>query len=237
MGVSNEYNKAHRAVADERGKASVSQCVWCGGFADEWAYDWSDPNEHSENGRVWSDNPDRYAPLCGPDHRAFDKAYRRVGLAGLAAEIAPLKAEASKRYDAEERAFIERTCIEYAILNERVRRKDAEERLARLKEKSAQMRAELEMRQRLTDEREWKASDPLAGFFPGLFEVGEPTDSILGAELFDVYADWCTRICNRLGIRVIVPMRRTSFYRALEGRGATRRKTAQGIMICGIKAP
>jgi hypothetical protein len=237
MGVSNQYNKAHRAVADERGKANVSQCVWCGGFADEWAYDWSDPNERSENGRVWSDDPDRYMPLCVPDHLAFDKAYRRVGLAGLAGEIAPLKAEASKHYDAEQRDFIERTCIDYAILNERVRRKAAEDRIARIKEKSAQMRAELEVRQRLTDEREWKASDSLIGFFPGLFEVGESSDSILGAELFDVYVDWCTRVCNRLGIRIIVPMRRTSFYRALEERGATRRKTNQGIVIYGVKAP
>ncbi|MEU2669937.1 hypothetical protein ABZ622_13895 [Streptomyces sp. NPDC007164] len=235
MSVSSQYRAAHLRVEDEYGKANVNTCAWCGGFADHWAYDWTDRDQHEADGRTWSDDPERYMPLCIRDHAEFDKAYRRVGLSGLEAEIAPLRAEAGKRYDEEQRRFIERVCTQQAILSERVRAAEAMQRIAELRDERARLQAANEVRQRRANGFAFKDSDTLAGFFPGLFELGSSSDVFLGADLYDVYREWCERFCNRLGIRVTVPLGRTSFYRALEERGAARKKTDKGIAIYGIK--
>ncbi|MEV0139350.1 hypothetical protein [Streptomyces globisporus] len=222
-------------VSRERGKASVNPCAWCGGFADEWAYDHSDENQKGSAGSEWSENPDHYIPLCIVDHRAFDSAYRRFGRDSLEAAIAPLREIAARRYDDGQKDFIAEQCVKQAILNERVLRAQIEERVAQLEQECARLCTELEIRQRRTDTIQWKSHDSLSSFFPGLFVLGGPADSFLGNDLFDLYSEWCEELCNRLDIAPFVPLRRPSFYRALEERGAMRKKTAKGVVIYGIK--
>ncbi|MFC9285342.1 hypothetical protein [Streptomyces sp. NPDC057052] len=235
MRVESKYRQAHINISRVRGKASVNPCAWCGGFADEWAYDHADEKQQGSAGFQWSENPDHYIPLCIVDHRAFDSAYRRFGQDGLEAAIAPLREVAGKRYDDDQKAFIAEQCVKQAILNERVLRAQIEERVAQLKQEHARLCAELEMRQRRTDSIKLKSHDSLSGFFPGFFVLGGLSDSFLGNDLFDFYSEWCEELCSRLDIAPFVPLRRPSFYRALEERGAMRKKTAKGIVIYGIK--
>ncbi|MFF8016421.1 hypothetical protein [Streptomyces sp. NPDC007929] len=230
-----EYRNAHAAVVDLHGRAAVNVCVWCGGFADQWCYDWSCPQERQADGLTWSDDPARYQAMCAQHHSQFDGAFHRVGFAGLAAEIAPLREAASARYDAKQRAHIDRVATRQAILEEQVLREAAEERIARAEAKCEELRATIEVKRQRIDLYAFRTHDPLSSFFPGLFVQGDETDRIMGSVLYEIYEDWCSQICDRLGIPKVMPVRRISFYRALEERGAVRKKRQDGIWLYGIK--
>jgi putative DNA primase/helicase len=81
--------------------------------------------------------------------------------------------------------------------------------------------------------REYReTSDALQGFCPGTVEVtGNDADRILGNEAFSMYLDWC----EAENLPKKEQWRRTTFYRAMEERGVSRRKTAQGITLFGVK--
>ena len=75
------YLTAHRRVHADRGRASLYACIECGGAAQDWSYDGTDPNEVSGewaggSGRTfiahYSLKPEFYSPRCKPCHRAFD---------------------------------------------------------------------------------------------------------------------------------------------------------------------
>lgn len=68
------YWKAHSNVAQSRGKATAHECRGCGGSADEWAYQYTDPNPMTEGVAVYSTDPKHYEPMCKRCHRRFDLA-------------------------------------------------------------------------------------------------------------------------------------------------------------------
>lgn len=54
-------------------KADQFDCISCGGSADEWAYDGTDPTEVvNDAGQRYSQWPEFYMPLCLPCHRSKD---------------------------------------------------------------------------------------------------------------------------------------------------------------------
>lgn len=75
MSPKHGYVSAHRRVRDVRSKATAYACDTCGGPADEWAYnhDAPDPNAITDQqGRVYSNDPSFYKPMCRPCHRSYD---------------------------------------------------------------------------------------------------------------------------------------------------------------------
>lgn len=68
------YSAAHKWVWSQRGPAADHDCAHCGRPARHWAYDHRDPDERVDPkcGLVYSLNPGRYRPLCGPCHGLFD---------------------------------------------------------------------------------------------------------------------------------------------------------------------
>lgn len=77
------YRAAHMRVQAARGHATSYPCVGeCGSPAADWAYDNSDPDEvvTTVNGkpRRYSLDSDRYAPMCRPCHRRFDRTQRAL---------------------------------------------------------------------------------------------------------------------------------------------------------------
>lgn len=58
-----EYQRAHRALRKERGRAGEHSCVDCSGQASEWSYD-------GITGFSWDFR--RYDPRCRPCHLAYD---------------------------------------------------------------------------------------------------------------------------------------------------------------------
>ncbi|WP_405840298.1 hypothetical protein OG528_20450 [Streptomyces platensis] len=105
MSVESAYRAVHRQLDALRLPAKYHACAWCFLTADQWAYLNNDPAEHSEAGRVWSEDTRNYVALCRSCHRKFDQAYRRVGRDGLAAEIAPLIKDAYAAVSEERRAI------------------------------------------------------------------------------------------------------------------------------------
>lgn len=76
------YVSAHCRVSSHRGKASAHMCA-CGSAAQEWAYDYSDPNpligdSRGEYGLAYSPDVERYTPMCGKCHRQFDREAGQV---------------------------------------------------------------------------------------------------------------------------------------------------------------
>jgi hypothetical protein len=78
------YFGAHGRVKSVFGSATKYCCVFCGGKANEWAYDGTDESEL--NGFV-TDNkwpvtysvwPEFYMPLCHPCHRKMDASARAL---------------------------------------------------------------------------------------------------------------------------------------------------------------
>jgi putative DNA primase/helicase len=77
-----------------------------------------------------------------------------------------------------------------------------------------------------------ETADGLQGFMPGVLEAtGDEDDRILGNEAFSMYLDWC----EAENLPQKERWRRTTFYRAMEERKVTRRKTAQGITLFGVR--
>jgi len=62
-----EYNNVHKRMARHRGKASLQQCVECGGVAAHWAR-----LNDTDGLDIWND----YVPMCIKCHRAYDLAGR-----------------------------------------------------------------------------------------------------------------------------------------------------------------
>lgn len=76
MGMSNEYQRAHRAVVKARGKAREYPCHECGLPALEWAYQHNDPDERRDShGLLFSLEPRSYEPMCRPCHHQFDAQF------------------------------------------------------------------------------------------------------------------------------------------------------------------
>lgn len=77
-----QYRAAHGRVRQFFGSASKFRCLKCGNWANEWAYDGTDPTaltglvnvqrqDYPVTYSVW---PEFYMPMCFPCHRALDKA-------------------------------------------------------------------------------------------------------------------------------------------------------------------
>lgn len=66
------YRVAHNRVRSVRGRASDHTCDHCGGQAEHWAYDHSDPQPSVDGGLIFSNDISRYTPLCLPCHRRLD---------------------------------------------------------------------------------------------------------------------------------------------------------------------
>lgn len=74
------YAQAHARLTAARGRAAEHACQHCGSAAVCWAYDHSDPSPLFEakpfrSPLAYSLDHDRYRPLCGPCHRAFDAPF------------------------------------------------------------------------------------------------------------------------------------------------------------------
>lgn len=75
MTPKNGYETAHSRTSRARSKAAGYACVACKEQAKDWAYnhDEPDPNAITDHrGRVYSNDPSFYVPMCRPCHRAFD---------------------------------------------------------------------------------------------------------------------------------------------------------------------
>lgn len=80
MTAKNAYVNAHERIRRRRGKASAQECVRCGGQAYDWAYnnDSPDPDAITDQaGRVYSNDPAFYIPMCRTCHRKFDEAHAK----------------------------------------------------------------------------------------------------------------------------------------------------------------
>ena len=74
-----KYHTAHDRVREDRGHISTHHCVGCGGQAQHWSYNHTDPNERlaydiSKNPVAYSTNPAHYSPRCISCHKRFDLA-------------------------------------------------------------------------------------------------------------------------------------------------------------------
>jgi putative DNA primase/helicase len=78
-----------------------------------------------------------------------------------------------------------------------------------------------------------ETSDALAGFFPGVLEKCEETYVMNGTEAFNSYLDWC----EAENLPDKERWTRRAFYDAMEERGVTRKKTAKGIALVGLREP
>lgn len=80
--------------------------------------------------------------------------------------------------------------------------------------------------------REYReTSNALAGFLPGVFIVDESAGRVTGKVLFDAYLDWAQE--ENLPQREI--WTRRTFFSALEERGLSKRKAAEGVVFDGIR--
>lgn len=70
------YHGVHRRLRTTRGPASTHPCQHCGGAATAWAYTNDDPDERVDAAGRYSLDLDRYIPLCGPCHSAYDAAHQ-----------------------------------------------------------------------------------------------------------------------------------------------------------------
>lgn len=75
-----------------------------------------------------------------------------------------------------------------------------------------------------------ETSDTLSGFYPGVV-IEAAGERLNGTSAYIEYTSWC----EEEGLKGGEVMRRTSFYRAMEERGVTKRKMAEGIVLEGVK--
>ncbi len=88
------YSGAHGRKKRIDGSAGEHDCFWgCGRKAEDWAYFHADHSERAElsgreAGRMFSEGPEHYVPMCKPCHARFDSAHRRLkaGTAGVSGE-------------------------------------------------------------------------------------------------------------------------------------------------------
>lgn len=71
-GTDVSYATAHARVSAAKGKARSHACVDCGGPAQQWSYDYNDPNERAGKGGPHGFSPECYSPRCFPCHGMFD---------------------------------------------------------------------------------------------------------------------------------------------------------------------
>lgn len=94
------YKAVHLRVKAAHGPASSHLCADCGGKAEQWSYDHSDPDERiSEDGRAYSLSTDHYFPRCVSCHKRYDYAVlRRKGRLGTAPRCGkPMRAKRDPR--------------------------------------------------------------------------------------------------------------------------------------------
>lgn len=75
MSAKHGYVTAHQRVSARRSKATTYACVKCAGPAAEWAYNHEAPDGEAitdHKGRVYSNNPRFYVPMCVACHRSHD---------------------------------------------------------------------------------------------------------------------------------------------------------------------
>ena len=77
---------AHKRIYTLWGKARQYLCIECGGAAQEWAYDGTDPTEQyacASNANSWthfSSYPEFYMPMCRRCHKGRDAAIAKEEL-------------------------------------------------------------------------------------------------------------------------------------------------------------
>lgn len=69
------YIAVHLRLRAQNGPASQEQCVNCDAQAQHWAYDHTDPDEHTEDGMPYSLDLERYQPMCVRCHRRLDRSF------------------------------------------------------------------------------------------------------------------------------------------------------------------
>jgi len=69
------YMGIHRRLRVTRGPAADNACHQCGGPAEQWAYDHTDPDARIDPrlGFPYSTDLARYLPMCARCHLAFDR--------------------------------------------------------------------------------------------------------------------------------------------------------------------
>lgn len=71
------YGGAHLRIERARGKASSHPCAFCGKPAEQWALSHDLPPDRfegrDESRLAYSVNPNRYIPLCRPEHLEYDR--------------------------------------------------------------------------------------------------------------------------------------------------------------------
>ncbi|MFI0964103.1 hypothetical protein ACH4S8_22210 [Streptomyces sp. NPDC021080] len=226
MSARSQYFQAHRRVDDARGKARTHVCNWCGKAANHWAYDWADPNQHEVEDYVWSSDPLHYIPLCARDHALFDRARIRVGLAGLDAAIAPLKAEAARRLTEEQKAWHAGQCERQSLINDTANAIASRAKFAKIDARRDEERAK--------QKREWSRAitplDTLCGYFPVMAVLGDESHRMTGADAYALYEEWseAESFTRRLT--------RSQFYAALGSIPyVTRKRTRNGTEFIGIR--
>ncbi|MFI5567280.1 hypothetical protein ACIA6T_07920 [Streptomyces sp. NPDC051740] len=230
MSAEYEYARIHRDVVMCHGKANVNACTFCGGTATDWAYNWRDSKQREADGRVWSESTAYYIPLCRTDHKLFDAAYRRVGLAGLDAEVERLKPLAWARLTDERREVEAQQRTRQFEINEAVIAANEERVFARHETRQAKLREEAAARAKREAERAMTQESTLHGFFPGILVPADESARLLADEAFRAYAAWCEREAFPARFR----MGRSTFYRVLAEHGVERRKTSEGVTFFGI---
>jgi hypothetical protein len=72
------YHIIHKYVRTTRGSASSYACVSCRSQAQEWAYNYQDPDDFLTTVDLMaSRRPEFYEPMCKPCHRKYDSAWRK----------------------------------------------------------------------------------------------------------------------------------------------------------------
>ncbi|MFC4611734.1 hypothetical protein ACFO9E_28740 [Streptomyces maoxianensis] len=117
----NAYKLAHHYVREAKGAAKTKTCRFCGGSAQQWAYDGLDENAVTIAHRTFSENTGHYFPACLSCHKRYDIAVRRGGRDALPAVVALLCAEGEQRYTAEQRALFAAQAERQTLLAERHR--------------------------------------------------------------------------------------------------------------------
>jgi hypothetical protein len=69
------YTSAHAKLRAARGPASDYPCIDCGAVARHWSYSYESAQQHqdTENGSLYSYDPNDYEPRCVRCHAYFDE--------------------------------------------------------------------------------------------------------------------------------------------------------------------
>lgn len=74
------YSAAHYRVKSLRGSAKHHACKDCGQQAQDWSYNYSDPNpKYDDNQMAYSPDVAYYEPRCKKCHKAFDSKAKAHG--------------------------------------------------------------------------------------------------------------------------------------------------------------